>query len=47
MFIKIHNSVIKEVSPVKKQFRNARRRFGTANKNILSAIYAQSSAARI
>ena len=28
---------------VKKQFRNARRRFGTANKNILSALYAQST----
>ena len=33
--------------PVKKQFRNARRRFGTTNKNILSAIYAQSNAERI
>lgn len=34
-------------SPIKKQFRNARRRFGTTNKNILSAFYAQSSAVRI
>ena len=33
--------------PVKKQFRNARRRFGTTNKNILSAIDAQSNAERI
>ena len=30
-------------SPIKKQFRNARRRFGTAIKNILSALYAQSA----
>ena len=28
-------------SPIKKQFRNARRRFGTATQNILSALYAQ------
>ena len=27
----------------KKQFRNARRRFGTAIQNILSALYAQSA----
>ena len=27
--------------PIKKQFRNARRRFGTATQNILSALYAQ------
>ena len=30
-------------SPIKKQFRNARRRFGTAIQNILSALYAQSA----
>ena len=30
--------------PVKRQFRNARRRFETANKKILSAEYAQSNA---
>ena len=30
-------------SPIKKQFRNARRRFGTATQNILSALYAQSA----
>ena len=29
--------------PIKKQFRNARRRFGTAIQNILSALYAQSA----
>ena len=34
-------------SPIKKQFRNARRRFGTAIQNILSAIDAQSNAAGI
>ena len=31
------------LSPIKKQFRNARRRFGTAIQNILSALYAQSA----
>ena len=31
------------ISPVKKQFRNARRRFGTAIQNILSALDAQSA----
>ena len=30
-------------SPIKKQLRNARRRFGTATQNILSALYAQSA----
>lgn len=30
--------------PVKRQFRNARRRFETANKKFLSAEYAQSNA---
>jgi len=30
-------------APIKKQFRNARRRFGTAIQNILSALYAQSA----
>ena len=34
-------------SPIKKQFRNARRRFGTAIQNILSALYAQSNTAGI
>ena len=34
-------------SPIKMQFRNARRRFGTAIQNILSAFYAQSNAAGI
>ena len=29
--------------PIKKQFRNARRRFGTAIQNILSALYVQSA----
>ena len=33
--------------PVKKQLRNARRRFGVANKNIFSAEDAQSNAERI
>ena len=31
------------ISPIKKQFRNARRRFGTAIQNILSALDAQSA----
>ena len=31
------------LSPIKKQFRNARMRFGTAIQNILSALYAQST----